>query len=170
MALVAEHVQEHVAMSDQPVVYVGAQAHSSSGHERYQYFSKHFPDRPTFLGEFDFAWGQAAVDLILDQGFTRATIVTAADIIALGVISGLHVRGYRVPDDFRVIGFDGIGVARLSHPTLTTIRQPVEEMGRTVLEIISSTSATPAPRTVRLAPEFVLGESSPLTDPDRGRR
>ena len=169
MALVAEHVQEHVAMSDQPVVYVGAQAQSSSGHERYQYFSKHFPDRPTFLGEFDFAWGQAAVDLILDQGFTRATIVTAADIIALGVISGLHVRGYRVPDDFRVIGFDGIGVARLSHPTLTTIRQPVEEMGRTVLEIISSTSGTPAPRTVRLAPEFVLGESSPLTDPDRGR-
>ncbi|WP_353510303.1 LacI family DNA-binding transcriptional regulator [Intrasporangium sp.] len=161
MALVAQHVKQHVSMPDQPVIYVGAQAQSSSGHERYQYFNTHFPEQPTFLGEFDVAWGQSAVDLILEQGFTRATIVTAADIIALGVISGLHVRGYRVPDDFRVIGFDGIGVARLSHPTLTTVRQPVEEMGRTVLEIISSTSATPGPRTVRLAPEFVVGESSP---------
>lgn len=167
MRLMAEHVRENVSMSDQPVIYVGAQAQSSSGHERYQYFRQHFPDQPTFLGEFDIGWGQDAVDLILDQGFTRATIVTAADIIALGAISRLHVRGYRVPDDFRVIGFDGIGVARLAHPTLTTIRQPVEEMGRTVLEIISTTPSPAAPRTVRLAPEFVLGESSPPQGPKR---
>ena len=161
MQLVSRHVREHVDQAVQPVLYVGAKARSSSGHERYQQFAADFPDRPTYLGDFDIGWGQDAVDIILGQGYTSGTIVTAADIIALGVIARLHVRGYKVPDDFRVIGFDGIGVARLAHPTLTTVRQPVEEIGRTVLELISGLDAQLHNHDIRLAPELIIGESSP---------
>lgn len=161
MQLISQHIREHVDLSEQPVLYVGAQAHSSSGHERYLHFAEEFPDRPAYLGEFDFSWGQGAVDRLLDEGYTKGTIVTAADIIAIGVVARLLVRGFKVPDDFRVIGFDGVGVARLAHPTLTTIRQPVEEMGRTVLDLISSASIDSKPQHIRVAPELILGASSP---------
>ena len=161
MRLVSQHVRDHVDQADQPVIFIGGQAHSSSGHERHLQFIQDFPDRPTYLGEFDIGWGQDAVDRILADGHTRGTIVTAADIIALGAISRLHVRGYKVPDDFRVIGFDGVGVARLAHPTLTTVRQPVEEMGRTVLDLIAAGEAPSHQRIIHLAPELVIGESSP---------
>lgn len=162
MQLVSRHVRENVDQNEQPVLYVGAQARSSSGHERYQHFTKDFGDRPVYLGEFGIEWGQEAVDRIIADGHRRGTIVAAADIIALGVISRLHVLGFKVPEDFRVIGFDGVGVARLAHPTLTTIRQPVEEMGRTVLELASSLEMAEI-QDIRLAPELIIGESSPLS-------
>lgn len=161
MGLITRHIRRDVNVADKPAVYVGAHAVSSTGHERFEHFTREFPESPTYLGEFDFGWGQQAVDQILEDGMTRGTIVAAADIIALGVIARLHHHGLRVPDDFRVIGFDGIGVARFAHPTLTTVRQPVEEIGRTVLDLISSPSSIPAPRAIRIAPNFVAGDSSP---------
>jgi LacI family transcriptional regulator len=162
MELITRHIREHVPATTQPVMYIGARTRSSSGHQRFKHFKQDFPEGPTYLGEFDFGWGQDAVDLILADGYTSGTIVAAADIIALGVIARLHVRGYKIPDDFRVIGFDGLGVARFAHPTLTTVRQPVEEIGRTVLELISASDRDTQSRTLRLAPELVLGESSPI--------
>ncbi len=161
LSLITTHIHEHVDVINQPVLYVGAKTLSSSGHERFQQFTENFPDRPTYLGDFDFAWGQQAVDEILADGHTRGTIVAAADIIGLGVIAGLHVRGYQVPGDFRVIGFDGIGVARFAHPTLTTVRQPVEEIGQTVLDLVSIPRSTTPSRSVRIAPDLILGDSSP---------
>lgn len=160
MSLITQHIEEHVDAEAQPVLYVGARARSSSGHERFKHFRQDFPDRPSYLGEFDFGWGQEAVDSLLADGHTRGTIVAAADIIALGVIARLHVRGYRVPSDFRVIGFDGVGVARFAHPTLATVRQPVEEIGRTVLDLISTEESEPS-RALRIAPAFLPGDSSP---------
>lgn len=160
MGFITRHIEAHVDTEVQPVFYVGARARSSSGHERFKHFQEHFPERPSYLGEFDFNWGQEAVDLILADGHTRGTIVAAADIIALGVIARLHVRQHRVPSDFRVIGFDGVGVAQFAHPTLTTVRQPVEEMGRTVLDLISTEPSKPS-RNWRIPPHFIVGESSP---------
>lgn len=161
MNLISQHVNEHVDVQDKPVLYVGAGTHSSSGHERFQQFTQNFPDRPTYLGDFDFGWGQQSVEEILADGHTRGTIIAAADIIGLGIIAGLHVRGYKVPDDFRVIGFDGIGVARFAHPTLTTVRQPVEEISQTVLDLISTPGPSKRPQEIRIAPDLILGESSP---------
>lgn len=161
MSLIGQHIRAHVDLANQPVLYVGDRGLSSSGHERLQQFTRHFPEHPTYLGEFDFQWGQQAVDLILGDGFTRGTIVATADIIALGVIARLHTRGYRVPHDFRVIGFDGAGVARLAHPTLTTVRQPVEQMGRTVLDLIAVPTPPSPVQTIRIVPDLIVGESSP---------
>ncbi|MEW1955398.1 LacI family DNA-binding transcriptional regulator [Terrabacter sp. NPDC080008] len=161
MELIGDHVRQNVATVDGPVIYVGARAVSSTGHERYEHFDRDFPGSPAYLGEFDFGWGQEAVDLLLEDGHTSGTIVAAADIIALGVMARLHHRGYRVPEHFRVIGFDGIGVARFAQPSLTTVRQPVEEIGRTVLDLISDAPDSIS-QTIRIQPELVVGESSPV--------
>lgn len=161
MTLVRQHIFQTRNSVQEPIIYIGATATSSSGHERLQGFTDDFPDHPIYLGQFDFRSGQEAVDSILRDGYTSGTIVTAADIIALGVLARLHTRGFSIPADFRVIGFDGIGVARLAHPTLTTVRQPVEEIGSTVLGLISSLGEQDPSTTVRLPPDLILGESSP---------
>lgn len=137
MELVAQHVADSVDTSAQPVVYVGADLASSSGHERLEGFRQQFGTQPPALtGTFDVSWGIAAADEILNLGLRRATIVSAADVIALGLLTQLQARGYDVPGDFRVIGFDGIGVSHLAHPTLTTIRQPVEAMSQAILDLV----------------------------------
>lgn len=159
---VQAHIASEVDQLDQPVVYVGARGDSSTGHERHRCFAAAYPGSPAYLGTFDMGWGQRAVDQILADGFRRGTIVTAADIIALGVIARLHSKGFAVPGDFRVIGFDGVGVARLAVPSLTTVRQPVEAMGRTVFDLVAAADTAQPAVTVRLAPQLVIGKTSPI--------
>ena len=163
MRLIHEHVSQDVDVESQPVVFVGGTKESSSGRERLTGFRKWFGDRPTLLGSFDVNWGQKAADELLASGMTQGTVIAAADVIALGVLSRLQTAGFRVPEDFRVIGFDGIGVSYLAHPTLTTVRQPVEEMSQAILDMVldSTAGATPPSRSQLFRPTLVYGESSP---------
>lgn len=163
MRLVGEHVHSSADLARQPVVFVGAEPHSSSAHERLDGFRRWFGNKPpTLLGSFDASWGIEAANRLLADGWRAGTIVTAADVIAIGLLSRLSAAGFSVPEQFRVIGFDGVGVARLAHPTLTTVRQPVETMSqaiRTLVEEAASGSGSPTSRRIR--PELVIGESSP---------
>lgn len=175
MRLIADHVAADVDITSQPVAYVGAEPTSSAAHERLDAFRATFgTDAASYLGSFDASWGQEAADRLLGDGWRSGTIITAADIIAIGVLSRLQSCGMRIPDEFRVIGFDGIGVTRLVHPTLTTVRQPFEKMSQAIHDLIEARLEDPGsdpPRSVRLTPTLVIGESSPARPgPPRGKR
>lgn len=101
MRLVHDHVTTAVDVSTHPVVYVGATPDSSSAHERLDGMGRWFsPEVPALLGDFSAAWGREAAARILADGWTGATIVTAADGIALGVLAHLLHQGRSVPDEF----------------------------------------------------------------------
>ncbi|TQK68869.1 MULTISPECIES: LacI family DNA-binding transcriptional regulator [unclassified Nocardioides] len=165
MELVGEHAAARIDLARQPVVYVGAEPDSSSAHERLDGFRQAFgPDAPVLLGSFSSAWGNEAARRLLADGWERATVVTAADVIALGVLSQLLHAGRAVPDDFRVIGFDGIGAGTLAHPPLTTVRQPVEEMTLAIRDLIDGGEGPERDAPThghRFAPVFIEGETSP---------
>lgn len=164
MRLVHDHLVTDVDLDAQPVVFVGASRDSSSGRERLAGFRRWFKGQPVLLGSFNVEWGQQAADELLAMGLRSATIVTAADVIALGAMSRLQADGFRVPEDFRVIGFDGVGVFNLAHPTLTTVRQPVEQMSQAIVDLVlqgTSADAPPPPGQVLFKPTLVYGESSP---------
>ena len=164
MRLVHQHVTADVDTTAQPVIYVGGDLASSSGHERLEGFRRQFGDEPpALIGSFDASWGIEAADEILARGHRAATIVSAADVIALGLLTQLQARGFTVPDDFRVLGFDGIGVSHLAHPSLTTVRQPVEEMSQAILDLVISglSDGISTAKIVRLPPSLVVGHSSP---------
>ncbi|KLU08348.1 LacI family DNA-binding transcriptional regulator [Kocuria sp. SM24M-10] len=161
MSLIRDHVQTHVKVSEQPVVFVGADPRSSSAHERLDGFRQHFPDAPVLLGDFNVRWGQRAADELVERGFQRGTVVAAADVIALGLLGRLQSKGFQVPEDFRVIGFDGIGVTPLAYPELTTVRQPVEKMSHTILRLVSEGPESGLQADIRLEPSLVIGRSSP---------
>lgn len=162
--LIHEHVVSTVDLDDQPVVFVGAAPSSSSAHERLDAARRRFgDDLPCLLGNFSIGWGRQAAADLLDLGWRRGTVVAAADVIALGVLSHLLHRGFAVPDDFRVIGFDGIGPAAFATPSLTTVRQPVEQMAATIRRLVLDEAGDDAQPVEGgwFDPEFVPGESSP---------
>lgn len=96
----------------------------------------------------------------LAEGLPDA-IVCATDQQALAVIDALTAAGRRVPEDVAVTGFDGIVAGRLSAPTLTTVRQPMAELGRSAVEMLVSRLDSPRRKVAdrQLPVEVVLRRS-----------
>jgi LacI family transcriptional regulator len=90
-------------------------------------------DRYVHHGRNDYQAGVAGGGELLDLSEPPTAIFAATDESAAGVIEAARVRGLRVPDDLSVVGFDDAPIARLLSPPLTTIRQPLREMGRVAL-------------------------------------
>ncbi len=78
--------------------------------------------------------GRRITTELLDHAQGCTAILAFDDLTALGAISALHLAGRHVPEDCSVIGFDDVPNASLSTPTLTTVRQPMEQMGITAAE------------------------------------
>ena len=93
----------------------------------------------------------------------RAAIVCANDQMALGVLDVLGEKGVRVPEDVVVTGFDGISAGRHSKPRLTTVHQPMVELGRAAVHAITARLDDPklAPQSLTLPVQVVLRESCP---------
>lgn len=87
--------------------------------------------------------------------------VCASDQFAIALIEELTRRGVSVPAEVIVTGFDGILASRVLHPTLTTVRQPMADMGRTAARILieEAEKRSATGRTVILPTTLVLGES-----------
>ena len=123
----------------------------------------------TYSGRFSVGSGEDAAVRLLDD--TRASagasgalpdaIVCANDQMAIGVLRALAARGVRVPQDVAVVGFDDIFPASLGDPPLTTVRQPIRELGERACERLFERIADPSPRPkVELLPiELVLRSS-----------
>ncbi|MGW5636719.1 LacI family DNA-binding transcriptional regulator [Streptomyces sp. NPDC003832] len=101
-------------------------------------------------GEFNDTSGRAEMARLLDTveaaGQQAPTAVFAAsDLQALGAFEALRERGRAIPDDISVVGFDDLPVARWTHPALTTVRQPLQDMAsmaaNTLLRIIDGEAA-----------------------------
>jgi LacI family transcriptional regulator len=78
--------------------------------------------------------GTALADRILSGDLTADALVCANDELALAVLKRLREGGTRVPDDVAVVGWDDVMTARYVEPALTTVRQPVRELGAQAAE------------------------------------
>ena len=83
---------------------------------------------------FSVEGGQAAAGPLMRGGVTG--VICASDPLALGVIQAARRAGLSVPADVSVVGYDDSRLMRFTDPALTTIRQPIEAMGRAVVERI----------------------------------
>jgi LacI family transcriptional regulator len=80
--------------------------------------------------------GRIAAQKLLSRGRRFTALVAYNDISALSAMTALREAGYRVPEDISVMGFDDIEFASISNPPLTTIRQPLREMGAKAAELL----------------------------------
>jgi DNA-binding LacI/PurR family transcriptional regulator len=128
------------------------------------------PAVPELIGEarvWHRAHGEAAMTKMLDSGAAPDGVFAFNDALALGVIHALHARGFAVPDDVAVIGFDDVDDARYSVPSLSTIAPGRQEIARVAVQFLDEQiRSAEAPREHRLhlaAYQIVVRDSSAPT-------
>jgi alpha-galactosidase len=145
---------EHLlGLGHRRIAFVGASPRSTPGAERPAGFRSAMESaglkvdpRHVIPGRFNAEDGLASRDILL--GSDRPTAVFAAsDSVALGVLQVAHEVGLRVPDDLSVIGFDDSYAAVGATPPLTTVRQPLGDVGRLAMRSMMSVIGGGAPIT-----------------------
>jgi LacI family transcriptional regulator, galactose operon repressor len=105
--------------------------------------------------------GRRATRRLLSSGFEPTAILCVNDFMALGVLRELHDRKILVPQQVSVTGFDNINLSEFTHPPLTTVNVPREQIGRHVFEALVPPQG--GPRLVSeivVHPELVIRDST----------
>lgn len=98
-------------------------------HKALSEFGINIDETLVFRGDFTERSGLLAARAILSHENLPEGIFAANDEMALGVLSGCEASGIKVPDQVAVVGFDDIAIASYVRPALTTVRQPMYELG-----------------------------------------
>lgn len=119
-----------------------------------------FDEQAVSWSLFSLEAGQAGATSLLNGDVTA--LVCASDPLALGAIRAVHRAGLSVPRDISVIGFDDSALMGSVDPPLTTLRQPIEPMGRLVMELLTAQMKNEAPdiQEFLFEPELVVRAST----------
>jgi LacI family transcriptional regulator len=111
---------------------------------------------------FHFEDGHRVASRLLDQEDRPTAIFAVSDELAQGAIEAARERGLSVPGDLSVLGFDDTEIARYASPPLTTVRQPLQEMGAVALRTVRRLAAGEKidSNHVELATELVVRAST----------
>lgn len=135
---VLAHLADQGASS---VVFISGDASTSTGASRLAAFNSQVTEfigtpRSPHLGSFTVEFGQKAAGDLLGEGPLPDAIVCGSDVVAVGVLHTLADAGVAVPDDVLLTGFDGIRLASLIRPTLTTVSQPVISLAGEAVRLV----------------------------------
>lgn len=119
-------------------------------------------------GDFTEEGGQRAMRELLARDPALDAVFAGSDVMAAGARQALREAGRRIPDDVALIGYDDSAIARHMDPPLTSVRQPIEEMGRRMLDLLLTEIADNRPavsrglerRQVVLATELMVRASA----------
>ena len=132
--------QHLLVLGHRRIGYVGGPASATCNHARMHGYRAAMeadgaPVPPGYVttGLFDYANGVAKGGAMLDLPEPPTAIFAGCDEVALGVFEAARARGLRVPQDLSLVGFDDTQLARMASPPLTTVRQPLREIGGVAL-------------------------------------
>jgi len=130
--------------------YIGGSAGPTISDHRLQSFllamgKVGLPARPEFLriGNYRISGGETAMAELLALKDRPTAIVTANDLTAIGALRVIHNRGFTVPGDFSVVGFDDIELSDIVYPPLTTLRLPRHELAKTFVTALQLLGNSP---------------------------
>jgi LacI family transcriptional regulator len=147
------------------IAFLGGPLESPDSQDRFTGFRQamrdaglRVPAKPAAVGGFTEAGGQQAVRAMLAAGRTPRAIVCGNDEMAIGALIALRAARLRVPADVAVTGFDDIVATRHVRPALTTVRQPMRELGERSVRVLLDRIAdhTRPPDSVILPTELVI--------------
>jgi LacI family transcriptional regulator len=122
------------------------------------------PSDGRLIVEGDFTQPRAieAARALLDRAERPTAIFASNDVSAFGVLQVAREKNVRVPEDLSVVGFDDIPQAAESRPPLTTVRQPLEEMGRVAARMLLAAmhASEPLSERVELPTQLVVRDST----------
>jgi DNA-binding LacI/PurR family transcriptional regulator len=113
-------------------------------------------------GDFTQAGGEAAMERLLRDRPDLDAVFCASDLMAVAALGVLQGAGRRVPDDVALVGYDDSPIATTSRPPLSSVRQPIEEMGREMVHLLAGSigQAGRVPRRIVLTTELIARASS----------
>ena len=113
-------------------------------------------------GDFHHEGGFARAAELLDLADRPTAIFAGSDQQAFGVYEAARQHGLRIPDDLSVVGFDELPVSRWASPPLTTVRQPLAQMGSTAAQMLGEliTDHPLRANRVELSTELIVREST----------
>ncbi|NBM17555.1 LacI family DNA-binding transcriptional regulator [Streptomyces sp. GC420] len=118
------------------------------------------PADPGLVATADFTeqGGRRAMAELLERRPDLDAVFAASDVTAAGARQVLRAQGRRVPEDVALVGFDDSAIARHMSPALTSVRQPIEEMGRAMTQVLLDEIADQRPAGSRRSdrPQIVL--------------
>jgi LacI family transcriptional regulator len=173
-------VTEHLvgAHGYRDVIFAGGPAAAPDARARFVGFRKALaaaglsvPDRPTVRGDFSEAGGRRVAGQILRGPALPRAIVAGNDQMALALVADLAAAGIAVPGEVAVTGFDDIQLARLVSPPLTTVHQPMRELGAQCVTLLLDrlSGDEGRPRTVVVPTGLVVRESCGCRAPRTAR-
>ncbi|WP_405826074.1 LacI family DNA-binding transcriptional regulator [Streptomyces sp. NBC_00838] len=101
-------------------------------------------ERLVAVSDFTEEGGRTAMRDLLGRAPGIDAVFAASDVMAAGALTELRERGRRVPEDVAVIGFDDSVIARHTTPALTSVRQPIEAIGRSITRLLLEEIAKPS--------------------------
>ncbi len=115
--------------------------------------------------------GYRAMKKILELADPPTAVFCASDMQAIGAMQAIHEADKRVPDDFSIVGFDGIDLGQLVTPRLTTIRQDARRMGeiaaRKMLQMIDGPEIDLNGETVTVDTYLINGDTTRVLKPNK---
>lgn len=165
MAQLARHLE---AQGYRRFAYITPHTGISTAKERLEEFMRQFqPLDPgvgtrIYTGDFSMDWGHEAAQRIISQDPMPDVIVCANDLIAVGAVQALREQRIDIPGQIAVTGFDDTVLAVATHPQLTTIRQPLGDLGREAVSMLCAAIAQRGepPRLAVLKGQLVIRGSS----------
>lgn len=166
-----EHLLEH---GRRRLVFVGDPDGSPDVEQRYRGFTSALSGSdlsaagPIVKVDFHERSGRGAAAQVLAPDTLADALVCANDELALSTMKALQYRGIRVPDDIAIVGWDDVMTARYVSPSLTTVRQPLFELGRAAATRLHEriAGAPNAPEPLILPTELVLRTSCGCPEKD----
>ncbi|MCS0627913.1 LacI family DNA-binding transcriptional regulator [Telluria mixta] len=108
----------------------------------------------------DYSFGMEAAGALLAQESPPTSVFAVSDTLAIGAIKAFRRAGRRVPEDIAVVGFDNIPLSQVFEPALTTIAQPMFELGAEAANLLLERLAGGAPGSRTLQHSLVVRESA----------
>ncbi|MBN2534034.1 MAG: substrate-binding domain-containing protein [Spirochaetales bacterium] len=169
--LLAHFIEKH---NSKRIAYICGPKENPDAIQRLDEYRKvleeyHIPYDPGLImpGNFSKIAGKEAVSTLIDKrNIDFDTIIGANDYMAISAMEELHIRGIRVPEDVKIGGFDNTKISCGVLPFLTTVEQPMFEMGYQAMGLmVSILTNNKAPETIYLPTRLVVRHSCGCTGP-----
>jgi len=118
------------------------------------------PRATAFCGSYQAEAGTRFAQKLLERPLDVTAMVFGNDALALGFMRVAQQRGVRMPRDLSIVGFDNIAAGALAWPGLTTVAQPMREMGRDAVRYLFEASSHRKPPSIDYPMELVMREST----------
>ena len=167
--LAAYHAVRHlIKLGHEKIALINSDEKFLYARERYRGFQKameefELPIRPEWILNMEnvkFEDGQQAMKGLLKQEVRPTAVFAVSDVLAIGALKELNINQIRVPEDIALVGFDKIVFSNMTHPTLTTISQPMYKMGSISANMLINKIKGKAVESVILEHELVIREST----------